>query len=328
MTDETIRSRELLDSILNETSRLTNGLALLVSVVALLVFALLPFVAFEHGSEPERRSYTGLSAGSTLGEATEGLARADIDQLGLVGAGDGGQSLLVAVPVLLVLAAGASLAALVNPKAAQVLRWLVLVGGGGVASVLLVWALSSAYSQHVQIAYWLLVAAGWFLAAQSFVPRTATAPRERGPRLGDAPVDAEPLAPSPLGIEPTMTFSAPTPAGFSAARPLDNLRPAVAWLVELRSGSRHPVYEGNTAIGRSRANDVVLEDLRVSREHALIYEENGSFTLYDRASAHGTMVNNHRLDGPVQLQNRVQIKVGGVVMQFILLDEAPSEDGA
>ena len=44
-------------------------------------------------------------------------------------------------------------------------------------------------------------------------------------------------------------------------------------------------------IGRLDTNDVVLDDYKVSREHALLKYSEGKFTLIDLASTHGTFIN-------------------------------------
>ncbi|MBN2502976.1 MAG: FHA domain-containing protein [Anaerolineales bacterium] len=57
----------------------------------------------------------------------------------------------------------------------------------------------------------------------------------------------------------------------------------------------HHVYRLKSAVtkfGRQFENDCVIDDLPVSRRHAEIRQENGSFVLYDLNSTKGTFVNN------------------------------------
>lgn len=49
-------------------------------------------------------------------------------------------------------------------------------------------------------------------------------------------------------------------------------------------------------IGRLDTNDIVLDDYKVSREHALLKYADGKFTLIDLASTHGTFVNGEGID--------------------------------
>jgi phosphoserine phosphatase RsbU/P len=52
----------------------------------------------------------------------------------------------------------------------------------------------------------------------------------------------------------------------------------------------------STSIGRSPAEDIVLDDPWVSRRHALIVRDGDSYTVVDRNSTHGTFVNSVRVE--------------------------------
>ncbi len=49
-------------------------------------------------------------------------------------------------------------------------------------------------------------------------------------------------------------------------------------------------------IGRQAGNDLILRDTRVSRQHAVIVTDNGSYVVEDRGSRHGTYVNGARIE--------------------------------
>ncbi len=63
-------------------------------------------------------------------------------------------------------------------------------------------------------------------------------------------------------------------------------------------------------LGRSTRNDVCLGDILVSRLHAEIREEGGTYWLADLGSANGTFLNGQRLQAPVRLQVGDVIQVG------------------
>ena len=69
------------------------------------------------------------------------------------------------------------------------------------------------------------------------------------------------------------------------------------------------VLEGDeTTIGRSPECDIFLDDVTVSRRHALITEEGGRFTIEDLGSLNGTFLNRHRIEqAPLTDDDEVQI---------------------
>jgi sigma-B regulation protein RsbU (phosphoserine phosphatase) len=57
-----------------------------------------------------------------------------------------------------------------------------------------------------------------------------------------------------------------------------------------------PLGQGSISIGRAPDQDIVLSDPRVSRRHALIVQEQDSYSVIDQNSTHGTFLNSVRVD--------------------------------
>ena len=73
-------------------------------------------------------------------------------------------------------------------------------------------------------------------------------------------------------------------------------------LIEPAAGCAHPLHPGLNTIGRMANNDIVLEEIWVSRRHCvLLVHAWGGCELHDTASRNGTFVNERRLTAPVRL---------------------------
>ncbi|MEO6323338.1 MAG: FHA domain-containing protein, partial [Thermoanaerobaculia bacterium] len=85
-----------------------------------------------------------------------------------------------------------------------------------------------------------------------------------------------------------------------------------------------PLAKEDTKIGRvSVKNDLVLDDLAVSREHASIRRESGGWVLHDLRSANGTLVNGEWLEAPWNLTAGDVIGIGKTECTFQV--EAPAK---
>jgi len=73
-------------------------------------------------------------------------------------------------------------------------------------------------------------------------------------------------------------------------------------------------------IGRARDNDIVIENLSVSRNHARIKREDGHYYLTDLNSANGTLVNGVRVTKTEVFHND-QVAVGKHVLLFLAAEE-------
>jgi pSer/pThr/pTyr-binding forkhead associated (FHA) protein len=104
--------------------------------------------------------------------------------------------------------------------------------------------------------------------------------------------------------------------------PLKPSKPKVAgaWLVDLTNNRRYDLCQGNTLIGRSDKNDIVVKDPAMSRDHAQIRESHGHFTLYDMGSKTGTQLNGRKMRDRQVLQNGDEITLGDTMLKFVSSD--------
>jgi hypothetical protein len=70
-----------------------------------------------------------------------------------------------------------------------------------------------------------------------------------------------------------------------------------------------------TRIGRSPECEIFLDDVTVSRNHAVLVEENGHFRVQDEGSLNGTFVNRKRIDS-VELANGDELQIGKYRLTF------------
>ncbi len=75
-------------------------------------------------------------------------------------------------------------------------------------------------------------------------------------------------------------------------------------------------------LGRSRDNTIVLRDELASRTHAKIYFEDGRWHVRD-FGLNGTRVDGSRVSGAVELADGQRVKIGEVVLKFVLEPKTP-----
>jgi len=92
----------------------------------------------------------------------------------------------------------------------------------------------------------------------------------------------------------------------------------------------YPLKVGLNTVGRSSDNDVVVEELYISRRHcAILVHHNGTCVLHDMSSKNGTYLNGTRIGGPTPLVTGDEIRICN--RQFIFLTKSlapPSEEAA
>ncbi len=113
------------------------------------------------------------------------------------------------------------------------------------------------------------------------------------------------------GTEATQTFTADDTED-TPAEALENVGVQGPALVVRsgggRSGEMFPL-DGETTVGRSPDCGIFLDDVTVSRKHAILREREGTFSIEDQGSLNGTFVNRKRVES-AQLEDGDELQVG------------------
>jgi hypothetical protein len=117
------------------------------------------------------------------------------------------------------------------------------------------------------------------------------------------------------GGETTQVFTVEDVGELAAVEGLDG--PA---LVVRAGGGRAgesflPAGE-RTRIGRSPDCEIFLDDVTVSRNHAVLIERDGRFFVEDEGSLNGTFVNRRRIDN-APLENGDELQIGKYRLTFV-----------
>ncbi len=121
------------------------------------------------------------------------------------------------------------------------------------------------------------------------------------------------------GTEATQTFTADE-GEDAPADALEDLGIDGPALVVRSGGGRagetfHP--EGDqTTIGRSPDCGIFLDDVTVSRKHAVLTERDGGFYIEDQGSLNGTFVNRKRVESAL-LENGDELQIGKYRLTFL-----------
>jgi hypothetical protein len=83
-----------------------------------------------------------------------------------------------------------------------------------------------------------------------------------------------------------------------------------------RAGEQFPLERTQTTIGRTPDCDIFLDDVTVSRRHAIVAKGAGTFTLEDLGSLNGTFLNRHRIE-QADLENGDEVQIGKYRLIFL-----------
>ena len=121
------------------------------------------------------------------------------------------------------------------------------------------------------------------------------------------------------GTETTQTYT-PEENGDENG-PLDEITAEGPALVVRSGGGRageHFIPQAErTTIGRSPDNDIFLDDVTVSRKHAVLVQSGGEIRIEDLGSLNGTYVNRRRIDSAIRLESGDEVQIGKYRLSFI-----------
>ena len=115
----------------------------------------------------------------------------------------------------------------------------------------------------------------------------------------------------PLAV-PDEAMSKDAAAGLRGQGPML----AVRWGGGL-SGEHFPLDGDRTTIGREPSCDIFLDDVTVSRRHAVITKRDERIVLADLASLNGTYVNRRRILAEESLTDGDELQIGKFRLVFI-----------
>ena len=121
------------------------------------------------------------------------------------------------------------------------------------------------------------------------------------------------------GSETTMSYT-PEEAEEGGLVSLEDLGAEGPALVVRSGGGRageHFVPQGErTTIGRSPDCDVFLDDVTVSRKHAVLVRRDDAFFIEDQGSLNGTFLNRRRIESG-KLENGDELQIGKYKLSFV-----------
>jgi FHA domain/zinc-ribbon domain len=84
-----------------------------------------------------------------------------------------------------------------------------------------------------------------------------------------------------------------------------------------RAGEHFSPQGERTTIGRSPDCDIFLDDVTVSRKHAVLVQDDGRFTIEDQGSLNGTYVNKRRIESS-PLSDGDELQIGKYRLTFLI----------
>ncbi len=83
-----------------------------------------------------------------------------------------------------------------------------------------------------------------------------------------------------------------------------------------RAGETFALDRDKILVGRSPDCEIFLDDVTVSRKHAVLVRNADTFTISDEGSLNGTFVNRRRIDS-AQLEDGDEVQIGKYRLTFL-----------
>ena len=121
------------------------------------------------------------------------------------------------------------------------------------------------------------------------------------------------------GSDTTMSFT-PEEGDEESAEIVDEIKTEGPALVVRsgggRAGEHFLLEQESTTVGRSPDCDIFLDDVTVSRRHALVKRSNGRFFIEDQGSLNGTFLNRRRIESG-GLEDGDEVQIGKYKLTFL-----------
>ena len=121
------------------------------------------------------------------------------------------------------------------------------------------------------------------------------------------------------GSDTTMSFT-PDDGDEDATDLLDEVRAEGPALVVRsgggRTGEHFPLQGERITVGRQPECDIFLDDVTVSRRHALLKQVGGDFLIEDQGSLNGTFLNRRRIES-APLADGDEVQIGKYKLTFL-----------
>jgi len=121
------------------------------------------------------------------------------------------------------------------------------------------------------------------------------------------------------GADTTMSYT-PEEGDEESADILDEIKTEGPALVVRsgggRAGEHFLLEQESTTVGRSPDCDIFLDDVTVSRRHALVKRSNDQFLIEDQGSLNGTFLNRRRIEAG-GLEDGDEVQIGKYKLTFL-----------